>query len=141
MGQMRAGDADPSGDKSVRGGDRARLARACAVARGPGDGRMAGDPMAEYPLSRREFLALVSLGAASLGSATALGGCAATSIPKTSPFVVGPYKTGLAILGETAGTTGLAQPFKPEELSFQSALCRDGQLDLADPPTQVLAAV
>jgi dienelactone hydrolase len=76
-------------------------------------------PESEHTLSRRRFLEV-----AGLGTAAALGACALSNsvqdiaqnpniAPSPTPIPTPPFRTGTVILGETAGTTALEQPFQP----------------------------
>ncbi len=73
--------------------------------------------MSQSVLSRRTFLAVAGLSAAAL-----LVGCdepgPAVPVVRTSPILSGPFATNLAILGETAGTTAMDQPYPPGTLNL-----------------------
>jgi hypothetical protein len=89
---------------------------------GEGDAERRGERMSQPVLTRRTFLAVAGLGTAALACGfDSLTSPGVTPPPTTSPFLSGPYFTNLAILGETPGTTAMAQPFQPGTLDLSSA--------------------
>ena len=69
--------------------------------------------MPAYPVSRRRFLALAGLGTAAALGACALSNTPANILPSPSPMPTTPFRTGTVILGESAGTVAMLQPFQP----------------------------
>ncbi|HEY7093097.1 MAG TPA: hypothetical protein VH393_07965 [Ktedonobacterales bacterium] len=78
--------------------------------------------MPEHALSRRRFLEVAGLGTAAALSACALSNSVQaiaqnpTLVPSPTPIPTPPFRTGKVILGETAGTTAMEQPFQPSGL-------------------------
>ncbi len=105
-------------------------------------------------LSRREFLAAAGLSTAALLSACAITPTPSNNIfpsptPYPSPVAPGPYQTNKLILGETAGTTALPNPYTLQDMPISAfddpgynTVCKNGQLiPVGELPKQVLAAV